>query len=80
VRAVFCGHVHRTVFTTFAGRPLVIAPAPAHQIALDLSGDPGGLAWTMEPGGMLLIDWQSGRDAVVHLLPVEPAPVHRYID
>lgn len=80
VRAAFCGHVHRTIFTAFAGRPLAIAPAPAHQIALDLSGDPEGLAWTMEPGGMLLIDWPAGGAPVIHLLPVDAAPVHRYLD
>ncbi|MBI2308379.1 MAG: phosphodiesterase [Rhodocyclales bacterium] len=80
VRATFCGHVHRTIFTAFAGRPLAIAPAPAHQIALDLSGDPAGLAWTMEPGGMLLIDWPVGSEPVIHLLPVDAAPVHRYAD
>lgn len=80
VRAVFCGHVHRAIFTLFAGRPLAIAPAPAHQIALDLSGDPEGLAWTLEPGGMLLIDWPAGGDPVTHLLPVVSAPVQRYAD
>lgn len=80
VRAVFCGHVHRAIFTGFAGRPCVIAPAPAHQIALDLSGDPAALAWTMEPGGMLLIDWPPGGDPCVHVLPVDAAPVHRYTD
>ena len=78
VRGVFCGHVHRPVFSSFAGRPLAIAPAPAHQIALDLSGDPGALAWTMEPGGMLLIDWSPGREPVVHVLPVDAAPVRPY--
>lgn len=80
VRGVFCGHVHRPVFSSFACRPLAIAPAPAHQIALDLSGDPGALAWTMEPGGMLLIDWKPECDPVVHLLPVDSAPARRYTE
>lgn len=80
VRAVLCGHVHRTIFTAFAGRPLAIAPSPAHQIALDLSGDASTLGWTMEPGGMLLIDWPAGGTPVVHLLPVAAAPVVRYED
>jgi len=80
VRALFCGHVHRAIFTLFAGRPLAIAPSPAHQIALDLSGDAAALAWTDEPGGMLLIDWPPGRPPVTHLLPVAAAPVHRYAD
>lgn len=77
VRAVFCGHVHRAIFTAFAGRPLAIAPSPAHQMALDLSGDASALAWTMEPGGMLLIDWPAGGEPVAHLLPVAAAAVHR---
>ncbi|MFC5301984.1 phosphodiesterase [Azospira restricta] len=80
VRALFCGHVHRTIFSEFAGRPLAIAPSPAHQIALDLSGDAAALAWTMEPGGMLLIDWPAGAPPAIHLLPVATAPVHRYAD
>lgn len=80
VRAIFCGHVHRAVFGVFAGRPLAIAPAPAHQIALDLSGDASALGWTMEPGGMLLIDWQPGHDPVIHVLPVAAAPVQRYAE
>ncbi len=80
VRALFCGHGHRTIFTAFAGRPLAIAPSPAHQIALDLSGDAAALAWTPEPGGMLLIDWSPGLDPVTHLLPVAAAPVQRYAD
>lgn len=78
VRALFCGHVHRTIFARFAERPCIVAPAPAHQIALDFSGDPAALAWTMEPGAMLLIDWQPGDDPRVHVLPVDAAPVHRY--
>lgn len=80
VRCVFCGHVHRAVFTSFAGRPLAIAPSPAHQIALDLGGDASALAWTDEPGGMLLIDWEPGVAPVVHLLPVAMAAIHRYTD
>jgi 3',5'-cyclic AMP phosphodiesterase CpdA len=48
-----CGHVHRSVFTTWAGIPACICPSPAHQIHLDTrSGTP--LSWTLEPGGFLL--------------------------
>ena len=42
------------------------------------AGDAGALAWTPEPGGMLLIDWSPGLDPVIHLLPVAAAPVQRY--
>lgn len=48
-----CGHVHRSVFTQWAGIPACICPSPAHQIHLDTRpGSP--LAWTLEPGGFLL--------------------------
>lgn len=74
VAAVLCGHVHRFVATTFAGRPAVTAPSPAHQIAL---GD-GPLAWTTEPGGFLLHFWQPGERPLSHYLPLAPAPAVPY--
>ena len=48
-----CGHVHRSVFTTWAGIPACICPSPAHQIHLNMRPD-DPLAWTLEPGGLLL--------------------------
>ncbi len=74
---IACGHVHRPVFSQFAGIPAMIAPSPAQQIALDLDGDPAALAWTPEPGGLLLHRWDGAR-LVSHVLPVEPAPVRTY--
>lgn len=78
VVAVCCGHVHRTVFTTFAGRPAVCAPSPAHQIALDFVGGPSDLAWTLEPGGFLLHDWRQGLLPTTHVVSVASAAVRRY--
>lgn len=75
VGLICAGHVHRTVLSSFAGRPAVIAPSPAHQIALDLSGDPARLGYALEPGGLLLIHWPSGEAPVVHLLPIAAAPI-----
>lgn len=77
IRAIACGHVHRAVFTAFAGVPTLIAPSPAHQIALDLGGDPAALAWTLEPGGLLLHRWD-GECLVSHVLPVAAAAVTPY--
>lgn len=37
VRAIHCGHLHRPVFTRFAGIPLAITPSVAPQVGLDLS-------------------------------------------
>lgn len=53
VLGLACGHVHRSVFTTWAGLPACICPSPAHQIHLDMRPD-SPLAWTLEPGGFLL--------------------------
>ena len=77
VVALACGHVHRAVFTRFAGIPAMIAPGPAHQIALDLGGDAAALAWTPEPGGFLLHRWD-GEALVTHVVPVASAASVRY--
>ena len=74
VAALLCGHVHRFVSTTFAGRPALVAPSPAHQIALQ----DGPLAYTLEAGGFLVHDWLPGRSLASHYLPVTSAPVYVY--
>lgn len=80
VEAVLCGHVHRSVSTTFAGRPALTAPSPAHQIALDFTAAPEDLAYTLEPGGFLLHLWQPGTPLLTHLVPCQAAAVQRYAD
>lgn len=77
VRALAAGHVHRSVFSLFAGIPVLIAPSPAHQIALDLAAGPSDLAYTLEPGGFLLHRWD-GHCITSHVVPVAAAAVHRY--
>lgn len=80
VKGLFCGHVHRPVFTQWAGRPVMIAPSTAHQMALDLDGPADALRYTMEPPGMLLIRWRPPADEapIVHLLPTQPMPAIDY--
>lgn len=80
VEALYCGHVHRPIVTAFAGRPAVCAPSPAHQIVLDLGGAADELAWTLEPGAMLLHDWRQGPVPVTHVVPVASVPGRRYAD
>lgn len=77
VCALACGHVHRAVFTQFAGRAAMTAPSVAHQIVCDLTGAPGALAWCREPPGLLLHRWADGT-LVSHVLPVAEAPAQRY--
>lgn len=76
VEALLCGHVHRFVSTTFAGRPAIVAPSPAHQIALR----DGPLAYTLEPGACLLHDWVPGQRLCSHYLPVAVSPTQCYSD
>lgn len=45
---VACGHLHRSVFTTWGGLALSTAPSPAHAITLNLDTD-DVLGFTMEP-------------------------------
>ncbi|MEW6256240.1 MAG: phosphodiesterase [Pseudomonadota bacterium] len=60
VRALVCGHVHRTVFTSFAGRPASICPSPAHAVSLDFN-PAGPPAFRMEPPGLHLHRFADGR-------------------
>lgn len=67
-----CGHVHRSVFTQWAGLPAAVCPSPAHQIHLDTnSGAP--LSWTLEAGGFLLHRVEAGR-LTTHVVQ-GPAPL-----
>ena len=76
VEAVLCGHVHRPVTTLFAHRPALTAPSTVHQIALQ----DGPLAWTPEPGGLLVHDCLPGQPLRTHYLPLAQAPVSIYSD
>jgi 3',5'-cyclic AMP phosphodiesterase CpdA len=50
VIALIAGHVHRQIATSFAGKPLIVAPSTAPQVALDLDAvDP------QHPDGRALI-------------------------
>lgn len=53
VERVICGHVHRPMFTRFAGTIAMSVPAPAHQVALDLREN-GPSAFRLEPPAFAL--------------------------
>jgi 3',5'-cyclic AMP phosphodiesterase CpdA len=74
VEAVWCGHVHRPVFTVFAGKMAVTAPSTVHQIALQ----DGPLSWTPEAPGLLVHDLLPGVPVRSHYLPLQAAPVVAY--
>lgn len=54
-----CGHMHRPIFTMWAGVPCVTAPAASMQIELDFSAE-GGDTFRMETPGYLLHDFEEG--------------------
>jgi Icc protein len=57
VETILCGHVHRPTFARVGGRPAMICPSPAHQVALDLRPE-GPSAFRLEPPGYMLHRWQ----------------------
>lgn len=68
------GHVHRSVFTQWAGLPACICPSPAHQIHLDM-GENAPLSWTLETGGFLLHHVKDGRLTSHVVSGPTPAPL-----
>ncbi len=74
IEAVWCGHVHRPVFTRFAGKMAATAPSTVHQIALQH----GALSWTPEPPGLLVHDLLPGAPLRSHYLPLQAARVISY--
>jgi hypothetical protein len=72
--AVVAGHVHRTIVTSFAGRPASIAPSAAHAVSLALAPE-APPTFHLEPPGLHLHVWQPepslafGR-LVTHSVPI----------
>lgn len=74
VLAVVCGHVHRAIHTTFAGRAASIAPSPAHAVSLDFADD-APPRFHLEPPGFHLHRWQPAEGGphgrlVTHFVPI----------
>jgi 3',5'-cyclic-AMP phosphodiesterase len=76
IRAIIAGHMHRPIFTTFAGVPLVVCPSSAPHVELDLSPlDPevpdGRPLVVDDPAGYALHRWD-GQRLVSHFEWVRP--------
>jgi 3',5'-cyclic-AMP phosphodiesterase len=73
VQAITCGHVHTTMTTSFAGRPLLVCPSTNSLIRLDLSARekvPFSVSRSLGFAVHALVD---GR-VVSHVQPVEQLP------
>jgi 3',5'-cyclic AMP phosphodiesterase CpdA len=74
VRAITCGHVHATMVTAFAGRPLLICPSTNSAVRLDLRElDDLPFAVAEQPLGFAVHTLLAGR-LVSHVQPLEPFP------
>jgi 3',5'-cyclic AMP phosphodiesterase CpdA len=72
VRLIACGHVHRATFTSFAGVPTTICPAPNHAVDLDLI-EARGPSFKVEPPAFHLHAWFAGAaygSIVTHTVPI----------
>lgn len=72
VRLIACGHVHRATFTSFAGVPTTICPAPNHAVDLDLE-EARGPSFRVEPPAFHLHAWFEGGafgTVVTHTVPI----------
>jgi Icc protein len=76
VRGIIAGHMHRPIFTTFAGVPLVVCPSSAPHVELDLSPldpeSPDGRPLVVDdPAGYALHRWD-GQRLISHFEWVRP--------
>ena len=77
-----CGHMHRPIFTQWAGVTAVTAPAASMQIDLDLSPE-GGDTFRMEMPGYMLHHWDgshlNSHVCQIHATPSFAGP-YRFLD
>ena len=74
VLAVVAGHVHRTVISSFAGRPATIAPSCAHAVSFAL-GPEAPPSFHQEPPGLHVHAWAADPclpfgQIVTHAVPI----------
>lgn len=67
IERIICGHLHRAIDVRFGGTIASTAPAPAHQVTLDLDDDAES-SWMLEPPGFRVHAWDAlNRRLVSHL-------------
>ena len=57
VLALACGHLHRNILTSFAGKPTSVCPSQAHAVSLALTPDAPS-SFHMDPPSLHLHRWQ----------------------
>jgi len=81
VDRILCGHIHRPIIASFAGKVMTLAPSTGHQVALDLSPD-GAAMFNFEPAAYFLHYHTEKTGIVTHMVYVEnfPGPYHFFAD
>jgi 3',5'-cyclic-AMP phosphodiesterase len=69
VLRIVSGHFHRAVNALWHGVPVSTCPATAHQVALDLSGEPRSRI-ALEPPALQLHAWSETAGVVSHTCPI----------
>lgn len=73
VERIICGHVHRPLVTSFAGKIMTLAPSTAHQLVLEFSEDAPG-QFNFEPAAYFIHRHTPATGLVSHLAYVEQHP------
>ncbi|WP_245592773.1 phosphodiesterase [Advenella mimigardefordensis] len=69
IERIICGHLHRVIDVRFGGTIASTAPAPAHQVTLDLDVNAES-SWMLEPPGFRVHAWDEVNTRLVsHLAP-----------
>ncbi|WP_422383175.1 phosphodiesterase [Roseibium album] len=81
VQRILCGHVHRPIVTSFAGKIMTLAPSTGHQVALDLRENSPAM-FNFEPAAYFLHYHSEKTGIVTHMAYVEnfPGPYHFFAD
>lgn len=73
VERLVCGHVHRPIITSFAGKIMTLAPSTGHQVVLDLSEESPSM-FNFEPPAYFLHYYSEHVGTITHMAYVEPYP------
>lgn len=81
VERFLCGHLHRPIIASFAGRIMTLAPSTGHQVVLDLTED-GPSMFNFEPPAFFLHHHSEETGVVSHMSYIEefPGPYHFFAD
>ncbi len=77
IRRIWCGHIHRSIFSEWAGVLCSISPSTAHHVSLDIDGT-AFMEMLMEPRAFHLHRVEADARIVTHTVNVE-LPVERYV-